>query len=109
MQNETPNESYKQIPNTIFLGTGKHYWHLYLRKRYLNRTSINIVNKYLKKQFPFSFQWFMSQCCNIVKCQPLRMYLDLMDLEIKLSKLVTDENICDQTTEYDDMFSNLTL
>lgn len=108
LQSETLNESYKQTPNMIFLGTGKHYWHLYLRKSYLIRTNGNIVDKYFKTQFPHSFLWFMGQCCIIIRCQLPRMYMDLMDLEREFSKLIIVDNSCDET-EYDDMFSILTL
>lgn len=110
-QNETLNNSCEEKPNTIFLGTGVNYWSIHMSKTLLKTVDIDKVNTILKQKLPYSFLWFMKQCCRILDCPLSDMYLELMNLEKTFSTFlltneetkISDQNICE------DMLSNITL
>ncbi|XP_060842088.1 TATA box-binding protein-associated factor RNA polymerase I subunit B [Rhopalosiphum padi] len=107
-QNETTNSSYEEKPNTIFLGTGSNYWFIYINKNFLNKANISKINTVFKKKLPHSFLWFMHQCCRILDCHMSDLYLQLMDLETKLSTFIQSNETSNQT-ECEEMISNITL
>lgn len=107
-QNKTKNNSYKEKSNQIFLGSGLHYWFIHINNKFLKRADICSINDVFKKQLPYSFLWFMSQCCRILDCPPSKMYYELIQVENKLSLLLQEDKTSDEA-ELEDSFSNLTL
>lgn len=107
-KNENTNSSYEEEPNTIYLGTGSNYWHIYINKEFLKKTEISKINKLFEKKLPYSFVWLMQQCCRVLDCRMPELYLELMDLEIKFSKFIQPNNTSKQT-KCEEMFSNMAL
>jgi hypothetical protein len=104
-QTETLNTSYKEKPNTIYLGTGLYYWYIHLSTFFLLRADIVKIDMVLKKKLPHSFLWFMHQCCRILDCAPSHLYLELLRLEKKFSTfLQSNEMMSDSKDE--DFLSN---
>lgn len=100
----------EEKPNTIFLGGGFNYWCIHLDKRYIQRVDISKLRTLLKQQLPYSFYWFMQQCCRILDCQLSDIYLELMYIEKEFSKFFEENyDTSNQMTECEDMFSNITL
>jgi len=107
-QNEILNNSYEEKPNTIFLG-GLHYWFIHMNKIFLKKTDITKINTIFKQRLPYSFLWFMNLCCRILNCQLSEIYLELMNIEKKLSTFLQTVEETTSQKECEDMFSNITL
>ncbi|XP_050053252.1 TATA box-binding protein-associated factor RNA polymerase I subunit B isoform X3 [Aphis gossypii] len=107
-QNETTNTSYEEKPNTIFLGTGSNYWYIHINKHFLRKANISKQNKVFKKKLPYSFLWFMDQCCRVLDCHTSDLYKQLMDLENEFFTLIQPNKTSSQT-ECEEMISNITL
>lgn len=106
-KDETLNNSYKKKPNTIILGTGHNYWFIHMSKDFLLRNKTKI-NRVFNKRLPYSFLWFMCQCCRILDCQKSELYIELMNIENKFSTYL-QKNEKNNMTDCEDMFSNITL
>lgn len=107
-QNETTNTSYEEKPNTIFLGTGSNYWYIHINKQFLRKANISKQNKVFKKKLPYSFLWFMDQCCRVLDCHMSDLYKQLMDIENEFSTFIQPNKTSSQT-ECKKMISNITL
>lgn len=107
-QNETTNTSYEEKPNTIFLGTGSNYWYIHINKQFLRKANISKQNKVFKKKLPYSFLWFMDQCCRVLDCHMSDLYKQLIDLENEFSTFIQPNKTSNQT-ECEEMISNITL
>lgn len=110
-QNESLNNSYEEKPNTIFLGTGVNYWSVHMNKTFLKTADIDKIDTFLKQKLPYSFLWFMKQCCRILDCPLSEMYLEVMNLEKAFSTflLMNEKTEKSNQTECEDMLSNITL
>lgn len=110
-QNETINNSYEEKPNTIFLGTGVNYWSIYINKTFLKTADIDKINIILQQKLPYSFLWFMKQCCRILDCPLSDMYLEVMNLEKAFSifQLTNEKTEKSDQNECEDLLSNITL
>jgi len=107
-QNETTNTSYEEKPNTIFLGTGSNYWYIHINKQFLRKANISKQNNVFKKKLPYSFLWFMDQCCRVLNCHMSDLYKQLMDLENEFSTFIKPNKTSSQA-ECEKMISNITL
>ncbi|XP_025191565.1 TATA box-binding protein-associated factor RNA polymerase I subunit B [Melanaphis sacchari] len=107
-QNETTNSSYEEKPNTIFLGTGSNYWYIHINRHFLRKSKLSKINTVLKKKLPYSFLWFMRQCCRVLNCNMSDLYLQLINLEKKFSTFMQPNETSNQT-ECEEMISNITL
>lgn len=107
-QNETTNCPYEEKPNTIFLGTGSNYWHIHINKIFLKKAEISKINNVFEKKLPYSFLWLLHQCSRILDCRMPDLYLELMNLEIKLFKLIQPYEKSNET-KCGTMFSKITL
>lgn len=107
-KDETLNNLYKEKPNTIILGTGHSYWFIHISRDFLQRNNTKI-NEVFNEQLPYSFLWFMCQCCRILDCQKSKLYIELMNIENKLSTHLQTNLTTSSTTDCEEMFSNITL
>lgn len=98
----------EEKPNTVFLGMGKNYWSIHFPYFFLKRSDSTTINRVLKNQLPYSFVWFMTQCCRLLNCSLSEIYWELIVVEkMFLSLQHTKEN--SNETELEDSFSNITL
>lgn len=88
--NETSDNTRKEKPCTIFLGTGVNYWCIHINKRFLTNTGNAKVETVFKKLFPISFLWFMRQCCRMLDCQLKKVYCELIHVEEDLLSLLKE-------------------
>jgi len=108
-QKKIINDSYEENPNTIYLGTGFNYWSKHISKHFLKRADITKINTVLKTQLPYSFLWFMKQCCTLLDCSLSEIYVELINIEKQFSTLLQTCEVTHDETGCEEMFSNISL